>query len=317
MIDRHLPVGTKADDLSSAGQNGFMKSTVGRADTSLNDAGRRLALTTVLTDEQREMVLTNVPLVEHIVNRVALNLPSSYSRDDLVQTGILGLISATVRFDATNGAAFSTFAGRRVEGAIIDMLRKSDWAPRSVRAMERRLSDVESQGPSALVDAASRELGVNRDQIERLRQDIVKARLDSLDRAVGFEDGTSTPLSETLADRDNLVEDIMDDQELNGYLREGVGLLSERHRLVVLGYFFEGRTMTELGALLGVTQSRASQIKDEALTMLKGALDEVYGNASVGKSTRSSRQRAFNQSLATSRTWRDRLAIGKGVSVTG
>ncbi|MCP3993193.1 MAG: sigma-70 family RNA polymerase sigma factor [Actinomycetia bacterium] len=274
-------------------------------------------MTTVLTDEQREMVLTNVPLVEHIVNRIASSLPSSYSRDDLVQTGVMGLITATVRFDSTNGAAFSTFAGRRIEGAILDMLRRSDWAPRSVRAMERRLSDVEDQGPSPRVEAASRQLGVDRSQIERLRQDILKARLDSLDRAIGSEDGSPTPLSATVIDRGDLVEDIVDDQELVGYLRDGVGLLSDRHRLVVVGYFFEGKTMTDLGTLLGVTQSRASQIKDEALTMLKGALDEVYGNVSDGKSTRSSRQRAFNQSLVTSRSWRDRLAAGKGISFTG
>jgi RNA polymerase sigma factor for flagellar operon FliA len=102
-------------------------------------------LSTILTDEQRETVLANVPLVEHIVNRIAANLPASHSRDDLVQTGILGLIAATVRYDPSLGAAFSTFAGRRIEGAVIDLLRRADWAPRSVRAMERRLSAAEER----------------------------------------------------------------------------------------------------------------------------------------------------------------------------
>jgi RNA polymerase sigma factor for flagellar operon FliA len=267
------------------------------------------------------MVMRNVPLVEHIVNRIAIGLPSSHSRDDLVQTGVMGLIAATVRFDPSKGAAFSTFAGRRIEGAIIDMLRRSDWAPRSVRAMERRLSAVEDRGtaadPSALVDAASRELGIDRTQIERLRQDIVKARIDSLDRSVGADNDSPVPLSATLVDKGELIEDTVDDQELMGYLRDGIRLLPDRHRLVVIGFFFEGRTMTDLGTLLGVTQSRASQIKEEALAMLKSGLDEVYGQVSAGGSTRSARQEAFNQSLAGARPWRDRLAAGKGVSITG
>ena len=102
-------------------------------------------MSTILTDEQRETVLANVPLVEHIVNRIASNLPATHSRDDLVQTGILGLISATVRYDPEMGAAFSTYAGRRIEGAIIDLLRRADWAPRSVRSRERRLSAAEGR----------------------------------------------------------------------------------------------------------------------------------------------------------------------------
>jgi RNA polymerase sigma factor for flagellar operon FliA len=280
-------------------------------------------LTTVLTDEQREVVLANIPLVEHIVNRVASGLPSSYSRDDLVQTGIMGLIAAAARFDPTKGVAFSTFAGRRIEGAIIDMLRKADWAPRSLRAMERRLAIAEDREhdvtTSALVDRVSRELGLDRDQIERLRRDIMKSRVDSLDRPVGNDSGGLTPLSATLVDDTNPVEEEIDGVELIGYLRDGVALLPERHRIVVIGFFFEGRTMTELGALLGVTQSRASQLKDEALTMLRQALDEVYRDDSLDAATgegrpRSARQVAYDRSLATSRGWRDRLAAGKGFS---
>jgi len=273
-------------------------------------------VSTVLTDEQREMVLGNVALVEHIVNRVACKLPASYCRDDLVQTGIVGLITATARFDPANGAAFSTYAGRRIEGAIIDVLRQGDWAPRSVRTMERRLTTAEekAQGNPEQLDELSRDLGLDRDQLERLRRDIVKARLDSLDRPVNIDGGGPTPLSATVIDHHEPVEATLDGRELVGYLRDGVALLPERHRLVIVGFFFEGRTMTELGALLGVTQSRASQIKEEALKMLRGGLDEVYRDSNdddvgQGDDQPSSRQRQFNESLGSSRPWRERLSI--------
>ena len=279
-------------------------------------------MTTVLTDEQREMVLANVPLVEHIVNRLASNLPASHCRDDLVQTGIMGLISATVRFDPANGAAFSTFAGRRIEGAILDMLRQADWAPRSVRVMERHLATVGEDGrseePSKAVEQLRRRLGIDRTQLEKVRQDIAKARLDSLDRPVGGDTGVPVPLSATVVDPRDQVEETLDDQELTGYLRDGISLLPERQRIVVVGYFFEGRSMTELGALLGVTQSRASQIKDEALKMLRAGLGDMYQNTSADtKENPSARQRSFNRALASSRSWRDRHDSGKGLSISG
>lgn len=235
-------------------------------------------MSTILTDEQREMVLANVPLVEHIVNRVAINLPASHSRDDLVQTGILGLITATVRFDPSMGAAFSTYAGRRIEGAIVDMLRQSDWAPRSVRFAERRLTAAEDKlnpHQTATAEWLSRELGCDVGQIHQLRHDIAKARLDSLDRPTGADDGIA-PLSATIPDRGERAEDIVDHQELLETLREGISLLPERHRLVVTGFYFESQTVTELGGLLGVTQSRASQIKNEALAMLRENLQSAY-----------------------------------------
>lgn len=286
-------------------------------------------MSTVLTDEQRAMVLANVPLVEHIVNRVAAGLPTSHSREDLVQTGILGLITATIRYDPSVGTAFSTFAGRRIEGAVIDMLRRADWAPRSVRSLERQLSTAEDrnstdQPPS--VSRLSRELGIPVDQIHRLRNDIAKARLDSLDRPVGGED-VVVPLSATIIDPADRAEEIVDQQELLGYLRDSVKLLPERHRVVVIGYYFEGRSITDLGALLGVSQSRASQIKDEALTMLRKGLKRVYADAESSRQRDESdgkpqsrvnlteRERCFAEAMADSLPWRDRLAAGKGISV--
>ncbi len=279
-------------------------------------------MSTILTDEQRAMVLANIPLVEHIVNRVAANLPASHSRDDLVQTGIMGLIAATVRFDPEQGTAFSTYAGRRIEGAVIDMLRRADWAPRSVRSMERKLAkaeDLRSVPQSASVERLSRELGCDPQEIHQLRRDIAKARVDSLDRPVGRDDAT-VPLSATIIDERDRAEEIVDQQELIGYLRDGIALLPERHRMVVVGYYFEGRSITELGSLLGVSQPRASQIKDEALKLLRKGIQGVYRDPTAnddGGPPLSSQQQSFVESVADSRPWRDRLAAGKGISVVG
>lgn len=277
---------------------------------------------TVLTEEQRATVLANLALVEHIVNRVSASLPARHSRDDLVQTGILGLISATVRFDPGHGTAFSTFAGRRIEGAIIDMLRQHDWAPRSVRTAERRLRSSAAtrgadEGAAVSVDQLADELGISPAEVERIRADIHRARIDSLDRPVNSED-TAIPLAATLFDPASMVEDSVDDQELIGYLRNGVSLLPERHRIVVIGFFFEGRSMTELGELLGVTQSRASQLKDEAIRMLRSGLDEVYRDRPAADGQKvTGRQRDFNTALASSRSMRDRLAAGRGYAAIG
>jgi RNA polymerase sigma factor for flagellar operon FliA len=263
-------------------------------------------LSTILTDEQRATVLANVPLVEHIVNRVAAGLPASYSRDDLVQTGILGLISATVRYDPSVGTAFSTYAGRRIEGAIIDMLRRSDWAPRAVRAKERRMQAAEERLNSTGhpdETTISNELGCSVEELHQLRRDISRSRVDSLDRPVNIGDA-AVPLATTVPDDGRAVEEQVDDAELVGYLREGVKLLPERQRMVVIGFYFEGRSITEMGELLGVTQSRASQIKDEALKMLRAGLAEVYrspGDAEPADLT--ARQRSYSAALADSRPW--------------
>lgn len=281
---------------------------------------------TVLTESQKETVLANLALVEHIVSRVAATLPAIHARDDLVQTGILGLIAATVRYDPAQGVAFSTYAGRRIEGAIMDMLRQHDWAPRSVRALERQVSKARVAGvvEDASVRQLSQQLGVSVAAIEQLRRDIDQARVESLDRTVS-EEGTPIPLSATVFDPGSLVEETVDNHEMIGYLRDGVKLLPERHRIVIIGFFFEGRSMTELGELLGVTQSRASQIKEEALRMLRSGLDEVYrdpgaddgggepgGGPGPAPSGLSPRQRQFNDALATSRPWRERIAAGQG-----
>lgn len=258
------------------------------------------------------MVEKNVPLVEHIVNRVMARLPSNHDRSDLVQTGTVGLITAVQRFDPEAGTTFSTFAGRRIEGAIIDQLRRTDWAPRSVRALERRIRAAEDDaGPRADRDRIVAEaLGLDDREMTMVRQDVAKARVDSLDRPAGDQDDQST-IAATVADNVRPIDEALEEKELLGYLRSAIHLLPERHRVVVVGYFFDGRSMTELGELLGVTQSRASQLKDESLTMIRNGIEHSYQNepapdAEPAKAP-SRRQQAFNDAMAAPRPWSERI----------
>lgn len=258
------------------------------------------------------MVEKNIALVHHIVSRMTENFPAAVQRDDMVQAGLVGLIEATQRFDADRGFSFSTFAGRRIEGAVLDLLRRADWAPRSVRRNERQLHEMEAGmtaqlGRRPTAEELGEALGTGSDHVHSLRADVAKARLNPLVvRAKG--DDNDNELGELDLPAANVPDTLdLEHQELMGYLRDGIDLLPERHRVVVVGHFLEGRSMTELGELLGVTQSRASQLKSEALGMLKAGIDLNLDGVEP-KRAPTARQATFNEALGGASTWRERVS---------
>ncbi len=155
----------------------------------------------------------------------------------------------------------------------------------------------------------SEALGVSSQTLRRLKDDVHRASLDSLDRTVNPADGDRS-LGENIADASTVpIEDQLDARELMGFLRDAIGLLSDRHRLVIIGYFLEGRSTTELGQLLGITQSRASQIKEEAIVSIRAAIAAQYDEQPVApQSLKGRRMAAFNESVTQASTWRERLA---------
>lgn len=234
-----------------------------------------------MNEEVRTRIERNVALVEHIVTRMSAGLPNHYERDDLVQAGMLALVESSGRFDEDRGVAFSTFAGRRIEGAILDVVRRDDWLPRSARAKARELAAVEQnllvQGESSpdsqtVADAAKMTLKELSDLRSKVRRGVVLA----LDRPVPSSDGAATLGDMVADDRAEDPLENLEERELQAYIRSAVHLLPERHRIVIVGYFLEGRPMDELGALLGVTQSRISQIKDDALRRMREGLAAQY-----------------------------------------
>ncbi len=258
-----------------------------------------------------ELVEKNIPLVEHIVRRVSAGFPSHFDRDDLVQAGLLGLTEAARNFDPTRGIAFSTFVGRRIEGAILDVLRKADWAPRSLRSSARALAHVEaglthSLGRVPNTDEISEEMGLSVAEITTLRHKVHKGHIDSLDRPIAHHEAGSWAVADTVADSADGPLEALEAGELHACLREAIRLLPERHRIVVVGYFFEGRSITQLGELLGVTQSRASQLKGAALKMIREAIDDQDRDPSAASSQTC--KAAFAAAVAAHRTLEERLA---------
>jgi RNA polymerase sigma factor FliA len=267
-----------------------------------------------MDQEIRHRIESNVALVEHIVTRMSAGFPDHIERDDLVQAGMLALCETAGRYDPDRGVAFSTFAGRRIEGAILDVIRHEDWLPRSLRAKSRELNTVEQsllekrgETPDHRTVAAAAEMSVK--ELSDLRSKVRRGVVMALDRPMNAGDGAST-LGDTIADSDASHPLAgLEDRELKAYIRSAIHLLPPRHRAVVVGYFLEERPMDELGALLGVTQSRISQIKDDALRRIREGIDAQYDEAPAEPSRRRrdrSRQE-YAKAIAADSTTQSRL----------
>lgn len=267
-----------------------------------------------MDQEVRNRIENNVALVEHIVTRMSAGLPNHYERDDLVQAGMLALVESAGRFDEERGVAFSTYVGRRIEGAILDVVRREDWLPRSVRAQARKLAAAEQElledGESAPdSEAVAKQADMTVKELSTLRSKIRRGVVLALDRPIPASDGAAT-LGDLIADdeAEDPVEGL-EQAEMKAYIRSAIHLLPERHRFVVVGYFLEERPMDELGAMLGVTQSRISQLKDDALRRIREGLAAQYEDQPEEKPVRR-RDRTrlqYAQAIAADTTHDERL----------
>lgn len=217
------------------------------------------------------LIEENIGLVVHIARRIARRMPNERDRDELVAAGMVGLVEAASRFDPTRGMTFSSFAGLRIEGAILDALRQADRLPRGVRTMQRAIEAAEVALTSRLGRAPSSTevadaCNVTVPELHAARAQVAAGAVDSLDRQIGEERGT---LGDLVADPSGRIDDLVADREAADEVRAALGHLSERHRFVILGCMFEGRQLHELATALGVTRSRVSQLKDEAIRQLR------------------------------------------------
>lgn len=234
--------------------------------------------------ELHELVEGHLPLVRHVVFQVAVHFPRHVDREELATAGALGLVEAARRFDASRGVPFDRFAAQRIRGAILDAVRSADWAPRSVRTLARRLEQVEQRLATELgrvpnPDETAEALGLSRDELRHLQDRLFRSVVLALDYEVRDADDEMT-LVDMLADTQIMEpSEELEARELHAYLRDAVELLPERHRLVIVGYFLEGRKSPDLACLLGVTESRISQLRSEALGMMREGIDAQYRNA--------------------------------------
>jgi len=259
----------------------------------------------------------HLPLVRHIVFQVAVHFPRHVDREELARAGALGLVEAAHRFDEARGVPFNRFAAQRIRGAILDAVRAADWAPRSVRTVARNIDQAGNRLTSDLGRAPTHgELAdavhVSPEELVRLQAKINRSMVLALDHPVGESGEDVVTLGDTVSHDEPEPGETLEQRELHAYLRDAVGHLPERHRTVVVGYFLEARTSLELAEQLGVTESRISQMRSEALAMLKDGISAQYESpdAPPNVSNRSSRRReVFAESVRSTSTWRDRLAV--------
>jgi RNA polymerase sigma factor FliA len=222
---------------------------------------------------EEQLVREHLPLVQYVVSEVAHRVPNHVSRSDLVSAGMLGLAQAARSFDPDRGIAFDRFASTRIRGALLDELRGRDWASRSVRARARGLHAAQEELTNRLGRAPSPEelaksMGVEADIVHKLVDDVHRATVLNYDSLVVEGDAESF-----IASDDDGPEDTLLDRERKAYLMDAVEALPERQRLVVFGYFFEERSMQDLADELGVSESRISQLRAEALLLLKDGIN--------------------------------------------
>ena len=207
-------------------------------------------------------------------------LPAHVEESDLISYGLGGLISAIERFDLTREIKFETYAITRIRGAIIDELRSLDWGPRSVRAraraFERTNQKLEAQLQRAPTDEEmARELEISVEEFQEQLLQISNSTIVALDELWSVSDasGDQVSLLDTLPDRgapDPQV--VVDESELRGRISDAIGALPEREKLVIALYYYENLTLREIGEVLGVTESRVSQLHTKAVLRLRSKL---------------------------------------------
>lgn len=218
-------------------------------------------------NEADQLVMRHAELVKRIAYHLAGRLPPSVEVDDLIQAGMLGLLEASSHYSEGRGASFETYAGIRIRGAMIDALRKLDWAPRSVHRKARTLSqairEIEAETGNAARDVEVAErVGMSLEEYHRSLQDAAVCQIASLDEdlAATQRDESADPFEETSEDRFRVA------------LAAEIDNLPERERMVMSLYYQQELNLKEIGAVLGVTESRVCQLHGQALARLRARL---------------------------------------------
>ncbi len=227
----------------------------------------------------REQIIKDyVPLVKFVAHRISNRLPSHVELDDLIHSGILGLMDAVEKFDPARGIKFKTYAELRVKGAILDGLRDLDWVPRSLR---RKKKDIEGAyhaieqrlGRAATDEEVAGHLGVPLEELHRNLDELKGVTLGAF--AEAGEDGEGESLISFVPDPDAIdPSQVFQAKELKEILKGAVELLPKKEKFVVQLYYFDELTMKEIGTLLNITESRVSQLHTKAMLRLRGKLLE-------------------------------------------
>ena len=220
-----------------------------------------------------DVVQRYLPLVKKVALHLQARLPPNVQLDDLVQSGMIGLLEALGKYDASKGAAFETYATIRIRGAMLDEIRRYDWAPRSVHRNGRRIAEaikaIEARTNRDARDVEiAQELGISLQEYNNYLNDCASSRLFSFDEITQPEEGSFDIADPAAITPSHEVENAAFQQ----HLAEAIATLPEREQLVLALYYNEGMNLKEIGAVLTVGESRVSQIHSQAAMRLRARL---------------------------------------------
>jgi len=228
------------------------------------------------TAEHKEKIVKRyLPLIKSVVGRMTVSAPAGLDYEDLLSFGVFGLLDAIDRFDLFKGFSFQTFAVPRIRGAVLDELRKYDWISRTGREklqkLNKAIEKILREKGKLHDDWVMQEMGVDEKTYWETLELASRSYIVSLDEVIALEDG-DVRLEEILADDGEGIVSILEKQDDVERIAEALTQLSERETQVISFYYYEGLTLKEIGQILGVTESRISQIHGKAITSLRALI---------------------------------------------
>jgi RNA polymerase sigma factor FliA len=235
------------------------------------------------------LIVTYAPLVKYVAGRLGSGLPAHVDDEDLVSYGLLGLIGAIERYEPDRDVKFETYAIARIRGAIIDELRALDWVPRSVRSrardIERAIAELEAKlGRVPSDEEIANKLGLTEEELDESLSEIARSSIAALDElwTISGTTGDQVALIDTIEDPEAPdPQGSLSQTELREAIADAIARLPEREKLVVTLYYYEELTLREIGEVLGVTESRVSQLHTKAILRLKARLAGAGARAAL------------------------------------
>lgn len=223
---------------------------------------------------REEVIHRYIHLVKYVAGRIGVNLPPNVELNDLISDGVIGLIDAIEKYDDQRGVKFETYAITRIHGAILDALRALDWVPRAVRQRARELDRVSLElenelGRRPTHDEIAARMNVTPEELDKIQQRVRGTAVLSLEEHLPTDKGSDIPLLDTLAGDESDVGADFERDEVREMLLEAVDKLPTQERTVIRLYYFQGQTLKDIKATLGVSESRVSQIHAQAVIHLR------------------------------------------------
>ena len=282
-------------------------------DTIVADLTADCPATVLSVREQEELIRGHMPLVGHLVRDMLTRIPNHIHRDDLTSAGLHALVTAARGWDPDRGIPFHRFATTRIRGAILDELRALDWATRSVRTKARATDSTRQHltctlGRTPTPEELAQALGTTTTDLHRTDNDVQRATVLSLQ---GF---TTSSADDLVTERTPGPEDMLIRREQIGYLHHAIASLPDRLQVVITEYFLKERPMADIAAELGVTESRISQLRAEALSLLKDGLNthldpEMAPVPENPEGITARRRASYYANIAGNTTLQSRLAL--------